>query len=155
MKVSFLRCEICHRNPKNPYANKCGHIFCSECIKHRLESEKTCPICHAEVSYSSLRKVFSDKSNKEEDELYPLVEEASKKEEIEMQKLEEERLKKEFDRICRVLINYQSHAYLRIAVPIIHVIKAFIDFFLETDPLYLVTVIITVSIIIYLVFFGY
>ncbi|KNB46842.1 ubiquitin ligase [Blastocystis sp. subtype 4] len=41
-----LRCPICHATMKAPVILvKCGHSYCSYCIRQSLSMEKTCPLC--------------------------------------------------------------------------------------------------------------
>ena len=41
-----LRCPICHATKKAPVILvKCGHSYCSYCIRQSLSMEKTCPLC--------------------------------------------------------------------------------------------------------------
>lgn len=41
-----LRCPICHATMKAPVILvKCGHSYCSYCIRQSLSVEKTCPLC--------------------------------------------------------------------------------------------------------------
>mmetsp|Transcript_10723 Transcript_10723/g.12262 ORF Transcript_10723/g.12262 Transcript_10723/m.12262 type:complete len:423 (-) Transcript_10723:1249-2517(-) len=41
-------------NAKDPFALKCGHIFCNACIMSWLEKNNTCPICRETVGDSSV-----------------------------------------------------------------------------------------------------
>ena len=47
---SFFECGICHEDFKNPLlVGKCGHNFCSMCIRKYLLYKQQCPSCFAPV----------------------------------------------------------------------------------------------------------
>ncbi|KAI9598045.1 hypothetical protein BDF19DRAFT_433329 [Syncephalis fuscata] len=39
------------------YANKCGHVFCGDCLKP-LRSRKKCPVCNAPANSRSFRRLY-------------------------------------------------------------------------------------------------
>merc|ERR1712062_572634 len=49
-----LNCRICRSHIKTPMLTKCGHSFCSLCIRTHLASDnnnnKNCPICFKPIS---------------------------------------------------------------------------------------------------------
>uniref|UniRef100_A0A914CDT0 RING-type domain-containing protein n=1 Tax=Acrobeloides nanus TaxID=290746 RepID=A0A914CDT0_9BILA len=47
---SAEHCTICFGEFTSPIKLKCGHIFCSECIRTWLDKEVTCPVCRAVVT---------------------------------------------------------------------------------------------------------
>ena len=46
---SNQNCSICLDNITNGTITKCGHIFCSECIKSSLKYKDCCPICKKQL----------------------------------------------------------------------------------------------------------
>lgn len=47
---TFSKCEIS--------ATKCGHLFCTPCIKKTIEQSKKCSICNASANIDELRAIF-------------------------------------------------------------------------------------------------
>lgn len=42
-------CPICHENNVS-IQSKCGHYFCSQCLKQWFRQQPTCPTCRCEFS---------------------------------------------------------------------------------------------------------
>lgn len=55
-----LECPICLQNinGREPTATKCGHLFCSNCIRRSINTRPKCPICNAPALLSELRSIF-------------------------------------------------------------------------------------------------
>lgn len=55
-----LECSICYHSviERQPVTTKCGHLFCSICIKQSVEKYKKCPNCNASVSLFDLRPIY-------------------------------------------------------------------------------------------------
>ena len=52
-----LRCPICHATMRAPVLLvKCGHSYCSYCIRQYLGLEKICPLCKKPASESDIVK---------------------------------------------------------------------------------------------------
>ena len=52
-----LRCPICHATMRAPVLLvKCGHSYCSYCIRQYLGIEKMCPLCKKPASESDIVK---------------------------------------------------------------------------------------------------
>ena len=52
-----LRCPICHATMRAPVLlSKCGHSFCSYCIRQSLGFSQKCPLCKKEATESDLIK---------------------------------------------------------------------------------------------------
>lgn len=52
-----LRCPICHATMRAPVLlSKCGHSFCSYCIRQTLGFEQKCPLCKKGATESDLVK---------------------------------------------------------------------------------------------------
>ena len=47
-------CSICLDNINNGSVTKCGHIFCTECIKNSLKYKKKCPMCKKELEFNEV-----------------------------------------------------------------------------------------------------
>lgn len=40
------KCRLCHASPKvDPYALRCGHVFCFECVYRWGQTRPKCPVC--------------------------------------------------------------------------------------------------------------
>lgn len=55
-----LECSICFENfcGREISATKCGHLFCSSCIKRSIDDRKKCPMCNADATPADLRPIF-------------------------------------------------------------------------------------------------
>ena len=50
-----LKCAICHTTMRaSVLLTKCGHSFCSYCIRQSLHSEKVCPLCKKPATESDI-----------------------------------------------------------------------------------------------------
>lgn len=56
-------CSVCLQNVigRKPAVTKCGHLFCSDCIKQSIEEHKKCPMCNANANLADLRVVYMSK----------------------------------------------------------------------------------------------
>lgn len=54
--VDELQCSICGRLLFHPITTQCGHTFCQECMKERLEYEPKCPRCGKTLNDSTEKK---------------------------------------------------------------------------------------------------
>ncbi|KIY71670.1 hypothetical protein CYLTODRAFT_103093 [Cylindrobasidium torrendii FP15055 ss-10] len=50
-----LSCPVCLNSSAKLSATRCGHVFCSGCIKHTFEQGQGCPSCRTQGSASQLR----------------------------------------------------------------------------------------------------
>lgn len=50
-----LSCPVCLNSAAKLMATRCGHVFCSSCIKHTFEHGQGCPSCRTQGSASQLR----------------------------------------------------------------------------------------------------
>jgi len=50
-------CPICLASLNNASATLCGHLFCTPCIEHALDTSGVCPTCRKPVFLSHLRKI--------------------------------------------------------------------------------------------------
>lgn len=59
-KASSSNCPVCYIKFENleVVAGKCGHLFCTDCIKAAIERNQECPICKGIVSIDDLRKIY-------------------------------------------------------------------------------------------------
>ena len=57
------KCAICLDEIEKPTANKCGHVYCDQCIREWIRAQKTksrCPQCRKNVGLSGLTKLILD-----------------------------------------------------------------------------------------------
>ena len=57
------KCAICLDEIEKPTANKCGHVYCDQCIREWIRAQKTksrCPQCRKKVGLSGLTKLILD-----------------------------------------------------------------------------------------------
>lgn len=57
---SALGCSICFESfcGREISATKCGHLFCSGCIKRAVDDRQKCPMCNAIAALTDLRPIF-------------------------------------------------------------------------------------------------
>ncbi|XP_055304844.1 uncharacterized protein LOC129569731 [Sitodiplosis mosellana] len=55
-----LECPICYESvsDRDPVTTKCGHLFCSACIKQTIKKLKKCPICNVSAKSADLRRIY-------------------------------------------------------------------------------------------------
>ncbi|KAI0766236.1 hypothetical protein BC629DRAFT_1293117 [Irpex lacteus] len=54
----LVSCPLCLEAPTATSATRCGHIFCTSCIKTALSKKKMCPVCRDFSSPKDLRKIY-------------------------------------------------------------------------------------------------
>jgi E3 ubiquitin-protein ligase BRE1 len=55
---SIALCSVCSKNWKDTALKVCGHVFCNDCAKDRLNSRlRKCPACNKQYSFSDLLAV--------------------------------------------------------------------------------------------------
>lgn len=54
----WFSCPLCLEAPKETSATRCGHLFCTPCIRTALSTKKMCPVCRDFTKPSQLRKVY-------------------------------------------------------------------------------------------------
>lgn len=54
----FISCPLCLEAPKETSVTKCGHLFCTPCIRTALSGKKMCPVCRDFSVPQQLRKVY-------------------------------------------------------------------------------------------------
>ena len=53
---SHLKCEACREFFNAPVSLKCGHVFCSFCVRKHLEfSAPSCPVCRLSATFTDFR----------------------------------------------------------------------------------------------------
>ncbi|KAH8740188.1 hypothetical protein FG386_001849 [Cryptosporidium ryanae] len=57
--LTLMKCSVCKDKLKDTVINRCGHLFCKECICNNLSSRnRKCPLCHATFDKNDIIKVF-------------------------------------------------------------------------------------------------
>ena len=57
-----LLCNICLEEPQITVATRCGHVYCSLCLRTWLErGSMECPVCKATVKSDTVIRIFSHK----------------------------------------------------------------------------------------------
>lgn len=54
----FFSCPLCLEAPRETSATKCGHLFCTPCIRMALSNKKMCPVCRDFAVPRQLRKIY-------------------------------------------------------------------------------------------------
>lgn len=54
----FFSCPLCLEAPKENSATRCGHLFCTSCIRTALSMKKMCPVCREFAQPRQLRKIY-------------------------------------------------------------------------------------------------
>ncbi len=58
MLRNALKCSVCSQRSKNTIIMKCQHLFCSECIKARLDvRNRKCPHCSIQFSSTDVKPI--------------------------------------------------------------------------------------------------
>ena len=71
-KIEEQNCPICLDSIDIPTVTKCGHLFCSECIKNALEMSrngKKCPCCREDLNNTMLREIVVSSEETEHQKL--------------------------------------------------------------------------------------
>uniref|UniRef100_A0A1A9VU29 RING-type domain-containing protein n=1 Tax=Glossina austeni TaxID=7395 RepID=A0A1A9VU29_GLOAU len=53
-----INCGICWESVAGPTTTPCGHVFCRECIRRALRSNRKCPCCKRDVLHKELIRLF-------------------------------------------------------------------------------------------------
>ena len=56
---SQFQCSICLDTCQNPVVTQCGHMYCWECLREWLDQQKTCPMCHSQVTEETVIPIFT------------------------------------------------------------------------------------------------
>ena len=48
-RMSYFGCNLCFKSERQPVVTACGHLFCYSCLCDRLQIDRKCPVCEAEV----------------------------------------------------------------------------------------------------------
>ncbi|EKM56502.1 uncharacterized protein PHACADRAFT_253670 [Phanerochaete carnosa HHB-10118-sp] len=54
----FFSCPLCLEAPKETSATRCGHLFCTSCIRTALSNKKMCPVCREFAVPKQLRRIY-------------------------------------------------------------------------------------------------
>ncbi|GJE86487.1 RING-type domain-containing protein [Phanerochaete sordida] len=54
----FFSCPLCLEAPKESSATRCGHLFCTPCIRTALSNKKMCPVCREFAVPKQLRRIY-------------------------------------------------------------------------------------------------
>jgi DNA repair protein RAD5 len=63
IEESDKNCSICLENIENGSVTKCGHLFCSACIKQCLKYQKLCPMCKKSLEYDEIYSIDKKKND--------------------------------------------------------------------------------------------
>ncbi|KAH9835423.1 uncharacterized protein C8Q71DRAFT_765812 [Rhodofomes roseus] len=53
-----FNCPLCLEAPEEASATRCGHVFCSPCIRSALNVKSSCPVCRTPSVPLQLRKLY-------------------------------------------------------------------------------------------------
>lgn len=57
--LALMKCSVCRDKVKDTVINRCGHLFCKECIDNNLSSRnRKCPLCHITFDKNDIGKIF-------------------------------------------------------------------------------------------------
>ncbi|KAH7650055.1 hypothetical protein FG379_003135 [Cryptosporidium bovis] len=57
--LTLMKCSVCRDKLKDTVINRCGHLFCKECIYNNLSSRnRKCPLCHTTFDKNDIIRVF-------------------------------------------------------------------------------------------------
>lgn len=73
LKETENNCSICLENIIDGSITKCGHIYCSDCIKNCLKYKNVCPMCKKEIKLSDVF-LINKKDIKPVESINPLIE---------------------------------------------------------------------------------
>ena len=74
LKETDENCSICLENIVNGSVTKCGHIYCSECIKNCLKYKQRCPMCKKEITLSDVYLINKKEDKTPKENVNPLIE---------------------------------------------------------------------------------
>jgi len=60
VEESDFQCGVCLSTPKDITVTKCGHMFCTKCIKKWFEENQYCPLCQKSLTRKDLIHVHKD-----------------------------------------------------------------------------------------------
>ncbi|KAJ1607948.1 hypothetical protein OJ253_2130 [Cryptosporidium canis] len=57
--LTLMKCSVCRDKVKDTVINRCGHLFCKECIDNNLSSRnRKCPLCHITFDKNDIGRIF-------------------------------------------------------------------------------------------------
>ncbi|OII72472.1 uncharacterized protein cubi_00467 [Cryptosporidium ubiquitum] len=57
--LTLMKCSVCRDKVKDTVINRCGHLFCRECIDRNLSSRnRKCPLCHITFDKNDTGRIF-------------------------------------------------------------------------------------------------
>ncbi|KAK9173835.1 Zinc finger, C3HC4 type (RING finger) family protein [Cryptosporidium meleagridis] len=57
--LTLMKCSVCRDKVKDTVINRCGHIFCRDCIDRNLSSRnRKCPLCHINFDKNDTGRIF-------------------------------------------------------------------------------------------------
>lgn len=74
LKETEENCSICLETIIDGSVTKCGHIYCSECIKNCLKYKQLCPMCKKEITLSDVYLINKKEEKKPKENVNPLIE---------------------------------------------------------------------------------
>ncbi|KZT08029.1 uncharacterized protein LAESUDRAFT_736205 [Laetiporus sulphureus 93-53] len=54
----LFNCPLCLEAPNETSATRCGHVFCTSCIRQALDIKPSCPVCRKGAVHLQLRKIY-------------------------------------------------------------------------------------------------
>ncbi|KAL7067183.1 zinc finger, C3HC4 type domain-containing protein [Cryptosporidium serpentis] len=59
--LTLMQCSVCHDKLKDIVIQRCGHLFCKDCIdKSFISRNRKCPLCHTTYDKYDIKKIFFD-----------------------------------------------------------------------------------------------
>ncbi|EEA06458.1 zinc finger, C3HC4 type domain-containing protein [Cryptosporidium muris RN66] len=59
--LTLMQCSVCHDKLKDIVIQRCGHLFCKDCIDKSFTSRnRKCPLCHTTYDKYDIKKIFFD-----------------------------------------------------------------------------------------------
>ncbi|KAE8806526.1 E3 ubiquitin-protein ligase BRE1A [Hordeum vulgare] len=62
-KEPNFTCPVCLNKLVEPSTTKCGHIFCTECIKQAIQFQKKCPTCRKALRKNNFHRIYLPNSD--------------------------------------------------------------------------------------------
>ncbi|TRY52866.1 Uncharacterized protein CTYZ_00002328 [Cryptosporidium tyzzeri] len=57
--LTLMKCSVCCDKVKDTVINRCGHLFCRDCIDRNLSSRnRKCPLCHINFDKNDTGRIF-------------------------------------------------------------------------------------------------
>ncbi|KAH8581906.1 zinc finger protein [Cryptosporidium sp. chipmunk genotype I] len=57
--LTLMKCSVCRDKVKDTVINRCGHLFCRDCIDRNLSSRnRKCPLCHINFDKNDTGRIF-------------------------------------------------------------------------------------------------